>query len=133
LAALPVGASHPFYERLVVRSGAGNLGLLMRSLLGKGRLRGLQAHSCDIFACGRFHVPLGRADDARQQARLPDRPCDDRSNSFHRRLKTATFTTCCQEERVAIAWAIVTDPDLILADGNLDAQSAQEVLTCWAA
>ncbi|MEO8026873.1 MAG: ABC transporter ATP-binding protein, partial [Bryobacteraceae bacterium] len=37
-----------------------------------------------------------------------------------------------QEQRVAVARAIVTDPDLILADeptGNLDAASAQEVLT----
>lgn len=37
-----------------------------------------------------------------------------------------------QEQRVSMARAIVTDPDLILADeptGNLDAASAQEVLT----
>ena len=43
-------------KRLVVHSGAANLGLLMRKLFGKGTPRGLQGHCRGLFSVGEHFV-----------------------------------------------------------------------------
>ena len=60
-------------KRLVVHSGAANLGLLMRKLFGKGTPRGLAgAAASHDFGRERFHTPLVCASDAGQEIRRLD-------------------------------------------------------------
>jgi putative ABC transport system ATP-binding protein len=70
---------------------------------------------------------LGRSErHQRAQTALKLVGLEDRVDHFPRQLSGG------QEQRVAIARSIVTDPDVILADeptGNLDAASARDVLT----
>ena len=83
-------------KRLVVHSGAANLGLLMRKLFGKGTPRGLAGTLPAIISAVNasirlWSVPatllkkLGHSDDSRQ----------DGSNDFRRGIKTACFTSRC--------------------------------------
>ena len=83
-------------KRLVVHSGAANLGLLMRKLFGKGTPRGLVGvFSAIISAAERFHTPLVCASDADQEIRRLVGSGQIDSNDFRRGVKTARFTSRC--------------------------------------
>jgi len=57
-------------KRLVVHSGAANLGLLMRKLFGKGTPRALQGHLHTLFSSpGLFRPPVFQSRIASQQLR----------------------------------------------------------------
>lgn len=122
------------------------LGQDLRSLSGRELARWRNAHIGFIFqsfnlipvltALENVMLPLKLADlSTKQQSEhattaLQLVGLEDRLHHFPRQLSGG------QEQRVAIARAIVTDPDFILADeptGNLDAASANDVLTLLAA
>jgi hypothetical protein len=83
-------------RRLVVHSGAANLGLLMRELFGKGHA----ARPCRNFisyclGSERFFSPLVCAGDAGQKIPQLDGSCHVGSNDYRRGMKKASFTSRC--------------------------------------
>ena len=84
-------------KRLVVHSGAANLGLLMRKLFGKGTPRGLAGATASALFRLRMllYPPLVCHSDSAQKARRLDGSCRPGSNDFRRGVKTASFTSRC--------------------------------------
>jgi transposase len=83
-------------KRLVMHSGAANLGLLMRQLFGKGTPRGLAGTLSAIISAVNASIHLWAAP-AMLVRTLRDSNCSRHtdSNDYRRRMKTACFTTCC--------------------------------------
>ena len=83
-------------KRLVVHSGAANLGLLMRKLFGKGTPRGLAGALPAIISAVNASTRLWSVP-ATLLKKLghPDGSGLDGSNDFRRGVKTASFTSGC--------------------------------------
>ncbi len=79
-------------KRLVVHSGAANLGLLMRKLFGKGTPRGL-ASTRHFFGCRSFHTPLVSDSNPDPKPRRLSGSADPLMIFVAR--KTARFTSRC--------------------------------------
>jgi transposase len=82
-------------KRLVVHSGAANLGLLMRKLFGKGTPRGLQGRLRTLFSRPGA-LNFLRSDPARLLMKLnPWMRSPMAIRQFHSRLKMTSFTSRC--------------------------------------
>ena len=99
--------------------------------VGWGVLVELTGWTCPLTVVENLRLPLelngrkGRREDARVAALLERVGLAERAGSFPDRLSGG------EQQRVAVARALVHDPLLVLADeptGNLDAETAEDVL-----